>query len=107
MATESVATRPDTEAGSSHDLWIGGGNVLTIQLDKDCKQFPPTSNHCADLSNMIQGLARAAKSVVFQAENDMTETTFLMQPVEDIANAIILLSQLSEAVRSELEGQQK
>lgn len=104
MATESVATRAAAQVGSSHDLWTGGGNVLTVRLDRDCKEFPPTSDHCAEISNMIQGLARAAKSVVFQAENDVRETTFLMQPVEDIANAIILLSQLSEAVRCEKEG---
>lgn len=103
MAIESVATLPVSQAGTEHDLWVGGRNVLSIRLDLGSKHFPPAPHHCADINQMIQGLARSAKAVVFQAENetDGVETSFLLQPLDDIADAIILLSQLSEAVRSE------
>jgi hypothetical protein len=88
-----------------HGLWIGGSDVLTIALDKKSKAFPPTVEHCAQLNEMIQGLARAAKAVIFHAENDhQVDAEFAMQPVESIADAIILLSQLSEAVLSEVRS---
>lgn len=88
---------------SEHDLWIGGRDVLTIAFNKQCKMFPPVVEHCDQLNEMIQGLARAAKAVIFHAENDPTvDTSFAMQPIESITDAIILLSQLSGAVRSEI-----
>jgi len=111
MAKKSVAIATGSasvERGSKHDLWITGGNaVLTVTIDKQCKEFPPETEHCRYLNNSIQGLARAAKAVVFHAENDSTvDTSFAMQPIEDIADAIILLSQLSDAIQSEVGGVQ-
>jgi hypothetical protein len=89
--------------GSRHDLWIGDRNVLTISIDKNSCEFPPTFDNCGDLNTIIQGLARAANSVMYQAENDETvKISFAMQPIGDIANAIILLSQLSQAVLEEM-----
>ena len=111
MANESVAIatgQASDKRGSKHDLWITGGDVvLTVTIDKQCKEFPPRFEQCGHLNNTIQGLARAAKAVVFHAENDPTgDTSFAMQPIEDIADAIILLSQLSDAIRIEAGGVQ-
>ncbi|UJJ58237.1 hypothetical protein [Rhodanobacter denitrificans] len=109
MANASVTTatgKASAKTGSKHDLWITGGDkVLTVTIDKQCKEFPPETEHCRHLNNTIQGLARAAKAVVFHAEND-SDASFAMQPIEDIADAIILLSQLSDAIRSEVGGVQ-
>ena len=88
--------------GSTHDLWIGDHQVLTVTIDKRCHEFPPVAEQCDTLNEMIGGLARAAKAVVFHAANDTESTAdFAMQPIEDIASAIILLSQLSSAIRHE------
>lgn len=89
--------------GSRHDLWIGEREVLTVGIDKDSREFPPVFRHCDDLNGMIQGLARAAHAVVYQAENDnAVETSFALQPISDIVRSIILLSQLSQAVIEEM-----
>lgn len=105
MASESVATTsaaPATRCGSTHDLWIKS-SVLTVRIDKNDSDSPPEFDQCRQLNETIQGLARAAKAVIYQADNDTTsDAIFCMQPIEDIADAIILLSQLSRAVQSEL-----
>lgn len=93
--------------GSKHDLWIGGdnGDVLTITIDKHCKRFPPGLKQCQLLNDMIQGLARAARSVAYHARTDLSaDTEFLMGPAEDIADAIMLLSQLSAAISAEVSA---
>lgn len=105
MATESVAIKtiaPPPATHREHDLWIGDKRVLTIGLDAESRAFPPDVEHLPAINNTIQLLARAAKAVVYYAENQGGDTAFLMQPVEGIANAIILLSQLSDAVQHEL-----
>lgn len=82
------------------DLFLARGDVLSISLDPDGKNFPPTEAHCASIQEMIEGLARAARAVVYHAENDTaTDACYAMQPVESIADAIVMLSRLSEAVR--------
>jgi len=97
---DDADARPDA-GGATCDLWIGGGSeVLTLSIDKHSKAFPPDIKQCQALNNTIQGLARAAKAVVFHADND-SDTSFAMQPVEDIADAIIILSQLSAAISAE------
>lgn len=104
MATESVATLTAAEipsAGSEHELWLGNGDVLSITLNRESKGFPPTADHIQPLHYMLQGLARAAKCVVDRA-GDVEVNEFNMQPVSDIADAIILLSQLAEGVRHEI-----
>ena len=101
MNTVSAAS-PVTvsDAVEKFDLSIAGGNVLTILLDGKCREFPPDADTCANLNLMIQGLARAARAVVYHAENDdEIDGMYAMQPVETIADAIIMLSQLSEAAR--------
>lgn len=91
-----------TGAISNHDLFIGDF-VLSYSLDKESGGFPPAADQVKALNSTIQGLSRAIKSVYFQSENDSSaEASFLIQPVEDIANAIMILSQLSEAVQSRL-----
>lgn len=106
MKPEDVAIKPantGSAEGSEHDLWIGGEDrVLTITLNKRSRAFPPNTDHSVYFNKMIQGLARAAKDVIFRAENDVkTNTEFAVQPIDDIVNAIIMISQLSEAVQSE------
>lgn len=98
MATESVTT-----AGSTHGLWIGDDCVLTFDINKASREFPPSLDQCTKLNAMIQGLARAARATVYYAENAPSNADFLMQPVEDIADAILLLSQLSQAVLDETQ----
>lgn len=95
MATESVAT-----SGSEHGLWLNIDQVLSITLNRESQGFPPTLDHCTRINTMIQGLARAARSVMFHAER--AEDEFVAQPVEDIADAILFLSQLSNAVQEEV-----
>lgn len=111
MADGSVANVSTPQApalsGSEHGIWIGD-EVLTIVVDKDCDGFPPSTEQCKSLDRMIQGLARAIKSVTYQAENDTTQCgIFVRQPIEDLADAIILLSQMSEAVRHEMARGEK
>lgn len=92
------------EGAREYALWIGGdhGSVLTISIDKRTKGFPPDFEQCQLLNDMIQGLARAARSVAYHARTDLSaDTEFLMGPAEDIADAIMLLSQLSAAVCAE------
>ncbi|MBN8224824.1 MAG: hypothetical protein J0L89_08415 [Xanthomonadales bacterium] len=104
MALKSVATCPEVaESGSEHDIWLAGGSVvLTIELDRNNKNFPPDAKQCPILNEMIQGLARAAKSVIYQAMHDgSAEPEYFVQPIESIADTIIMLSQLSAAVQSE------
>jgi hypothetical protein len=103
MASASLtADSQQARSGSNHDLWIGAGSVLTISINKQSKAWAADEEQCGYLNRMIQGLARAAKSVKFHADNDVSvDTDFVMQPVEDIADAIVLLSQLSEAIRAE------
>lgn len=93
--------------GRRCDLWIGGGDgeVLTITIDKHSKAFPPDVKQCARLNDMIQGLARAARSVAYHARIEPSaDTEFLMGPTEDIADAIMLLSQLSAAICAEVHS---
>jgi hypothetical protein len=105
MASKSVATTDNPAAsGSKHDLWIGadGGAVLTITIDKRSMEFPPDIKQCHRLNEMIQGLARATRAVAYAASNDPSgNTDFEMQPVEEIADAILVLSQLSAAICAE------
>jgi hypothetical protein len=90
----------------NHDLWIGN-KVLTISLEKDSKGFPPAPEQVAALGSMVQLLARAIKAVAFHAENapegDGT-ADFVLQPVEGIGEAILLLTQLSGAVQAEMQA---
>lgn len=108
MKPEKAAITPanaDLVNVSEHDLWVGDRDVLTIAFNKQCEKFPPTVDHCDQLNEIIQGLARAAKAVIFHADNDPeVDMSFAMQPIESISNAIILLSQLSSAVRSEVHS---
>lgn len=100
MDTQSVATSP-ADHGGTHDLWLRDA-VLTVALDKNGKDFPPELDHVSSLNMTIQGLARALKAVIYHAENDSSvEASFAIQPIEDIADAIILLSQLAAAVQVE------
>jgi hypothetical protein len=107
MKPESVDTAIDTAqtmSGSRHDLWIGGdgGEVLTITIDKYSKAFPPDVKQCQLLNDMIQGLARATRSVVYHASNETSvDTEFVTQPIEDIVDATMILSQLSAAICAE------
>lgn len=105
MKPEDVALQTEVAqavGGSKHDLWIGGasgGEVLTITIDKHSRQSPPRVEQCRLLNGMIQSLARAVRSVTYHANNDSSlEAEFVMSPIEDIADAIVILSQLSEAI---------
>jgi hypothetical protein len=95
MAAEIVTTT----LGSEHALWLGNGDVLSFTLDRNSKSFPPVIKDCQPLNQTIQGLTRALKAVIFQADNDeKMDREFASQPIVDIADAILILSQLSEAV---------
>jgi hypothetical protein len=108
MKPASVAVTPANTKSvkvREYDLWLSEQYVLTVAFNQQCKAFPPLIDHCDKLNEMIQGLARAAKAVVFHAENDSkVDSSFAVQPIESISDAIMLLSQLSEAVRSELRA---
>lgn len=100
MALESVAITPKDYR--SHDLWISS-HVLSIRMDTNPIEWQPDMEHVSLLNQMIQGLARAAKAVALYAE-DHDNPEFEVQPVEQIGDAIVLLSQLSEAIRTEVES---
>lgn len=106
MATETVAHPLSMSkahlGGSTHDLWVGNSKVLTVGLDRNVTSFPPRLEHLEDLNEMIQGLSRASKLVASQLDHDEDDPAFLLGPMEAIANAIQLLSQLSSAVTQEL-----
>lgn len=90
------------------DLWLAGNDVVTLMVDPNSKMSRPAPENCANINQMIQGLARAAKAVVYHAENDdRVDTEFAMQPIESIAESIILLSQLSEGIRLAMDGKPK
>jgi hypothetical protein len=81
------------------DLWVRGGDVLTVWLDQNHKMsFPAEAVVIAPLNDTIRDLARAAKAVLYSAENQEGGFDFLAQPLEGIADAIILLTQLSNGV---------
>ena len=98
--TETITTSESRE----HAVWVGNDNVLSFALDRHSKGFPPAQSQVGELHRLIQELARAAKSVIYQAENDSTDPAFTMQPVEGIADTIILLSQMAAAVQSEVNA---
>lgn len=102
MNAETVDRREAVTEAAEYGLWIGK-EVLTIAMGQSSLAFEPTLAQTGHLNKMIQGLARAAKSVVVHAEDDK-HTEFVIQPIEDIADAIILLSQLATAVQDELNA---
>lgn len=89
-------------SGHEHDVWIGPEHVLSLKLDKGTRGFPPSQEIAQAMGRMIQGLSRASRAVIHHSE-DQRDPAFHMQPVEDISDAIILLSQLREAVESEIK----
>ena len=100
---DGSVSRGVVQAGSTHGLWIGENCVLTVGVDKRSMEFPPAYEQVLAINNVIQNLARAAKAVLYQVENDSDgDACFQMQPVEGIADAIVLLSQLAAAVQHEL-----
>jgi hypothetical protein len=109
MATKSVATQQQkavSSNGNEYDLWLRGSTVLTVGVNRATRAFPPDRQNIAAINQTIQDLARAAKAVAFHAENaDEAEGSveFLMRPIEGIADSIIFMAQLSEAVREQLD----
>lgn len=92
----------------AHALWVGKSSVLEVSMDPKSTGYPPAQEHSVALNTMVQGLARALRSVVYHAEHDASsDAAFLMQPVEDIADAIVLLTQLSGAVQQELHPERE
>lgn len=90
------------------DLWLAGNDVVTLMVDPNSDMSRPGPENCAHINQMIQGLARAARAVVYHAENDdRVDTEFAMQPIESIAESIILLSQLSEGIRVAMDNKPK
>lgn len=83
----------------THDLWLGD-KVLSIGLAQKLGPFPADPEQIDNLNQMVCDLARAAKGVLYHAENAEGDAEFLVQPLEAIADAIILLTHLSDAVRS-------
>lgn len=106
MASESVTTnlsQPEAQCFRELSLWLGEDQVLSICLDRNSKGFPPVREHPGRINMMIQDLARAAKATIYQAENDPKgDASFHLQPISGITDAIILLSQLSDAVQGEI-----
>lgn len=89
-----------TEKRSAY-LWISN-DLLAVNIDR--QSVPTEPKHAVLLQDMIQGLARAARAVAYQVQtDDKADPEFLVQPIEDIANAIVLLSQLSAAVSEDIE----
>jgi len=87
----------------THDLWLSGGELcLTVAFDKSSSGFPPEPRHLASLNSTIQDLVRATKAVIYQAEHGAGAYEWLMQPLEGLSDAIMLLSTLAEAVHGEL-----
>lgn len=81
------------------DLWVRGGDVLTVWLDQNRKMsFPAELPLIAHLNDTIRDLARAAKAVLYSAENESGDTLQLIQPIEGIADAIVMLAQLSDGM---------
>jgi hypothetical protein len=103
MATTSI--NPETEAARTYGVWITCNQVLDIGLNRHSKGFPPDAKQVAALNGMIQGLARAILAVKYHADNDTeSDEEFLMQPVEDIGNVIVLLSMMADAIQKELHA---
>ena len=85
------------------DLWLSDDCVLTVAVDALLKGFEPDQSHHRVINNTIRDLARAVKPCIYAAENDTTrDTSFAIQPLEAIASAIIILTQLSTAVQDAL-----
>lgn len=95
------ATQSQSGPGSPFDLWLGT-RVLTVHANRSSMRFPPHPEQIAALHKIICDLARAAKSVVYHAENEESPE-FVVQTIEGISDAIVLLSQLADGIHDELD----
>lgn len=97
----------DTErtgaSAEEFDMFIGP-LAVTIEINPNNKGWPPAHEQCEHLNKMIYGLAGAARSVIYQAENDKTnDYCGSMEPMTRLVDSILLLSQLSEVIRSSIK----
>ncbi|GAB3094940.1 hypothetical protein [Lysobacter terrae] len=108
MNAEATTAQRAVVSNRTHDLWLGD-RVLTITIPGDSKGFGPDAEGLAALAGMIRDLSRATKAVVYRVENDGdgSNAEFHTYPIDGISDAIILLSQLAEAVNAELHSETK
>lgn len=105
MATTSVAIRNTDPFRNPHgyDLWLGK-DVLTVEINKNNKNFPPENSHVEKLTDMIRHCGRALP-LLAKAAAESTEPDFDLEPVEAIGEVIVLLTQLLDAVRRETSAE--
>lgn len=95
-----IEPKPPRE--ETHDLFLGD-KVLTVGIDPFHMGFRPADEQCDAINQMILGLSRAGKSVIYQADNDKTSEYWMhMEPMEAILDSIVLLAQTSHAIRKSL-----
>jgi hypothetical protein len=105
MARKSVATeiQKANGPGSKHDVWLPGADCLTVQLDRDDRGFPPTSEAVDKLCDVILGLSKAAEIIAddLQAEavDDPWRTGLALS---GIADAISLHATLAQGINAEM-----
>jgi len=104
MATKSVAIKkqPTEIPGTEQDLWMRGGDVLTVRLDRNMG-FPPSTEALDHLHEVIIGLAKAVVGIADELEaggvQDQWHTGLALN---GIADAILLHTTLAEGVCAEL-----
>lgn len=106
MATQSVATlQPASPApnGTECDLFLAGGDVLTVCMNRGSKKFPPRLQALKPLNDMIQGLARANTAVAEKVMTAPDEDVLWFDAAANVGFAITLLSQLADGVVAELK----
>ncbi|HJP98739.1 MAG TPA: hypothetical protein VJ862_09275 [Rhodanobacteraceae bacterium] len=105
MATKSVATKkPLTEIpGTEQDLWMRGGDVLTVRIDRNSKGFPANAEALDHLHEVIIGLAKAVVCIADDLEaGSVKDQWHTGLALNGIADAIVLHTTLAEGVSSEM-----
>ena len=105
MATKSVATKkqPTEIPGTEQGLWMRGGDVLSVRLDRNSKGFPPCAQALDHLHEVIIGLAKAIVKIANDLEaGEVEDQWHTGLALNGIADAITLHTTLAEGVCAEL-----
>ena len=88
-----------------HNLYIADKQVLSFGMPIDGMDFPPDLEVVIGLNAIVHDLARAVRSVEFQADNDSNEdAVVMMHRVVGLCDAIVIINQLSTAAAEHIKA---